>query len=74
MLALPPLLPYGPRPIIGRGPAPELIGGGAIGGGVDAGGGCMGGGLFTGAGTLVGGRFVFNGAKEGLGAFGLYGC
>jgi hypothetical protein len=30
----------------------------------------MGGGLFTGAGTLVGGRFVFNGAKEGLGAFG----
>ena len=59
---------------MGRGPAPELIGGGAIGGGVDAGGGCMGGGLFTGAGTLVGGRFVFNGAKEGLGALGLYGC
>ena len=45
---------------MGRGPAPELMGGGAIGGGVDAGGGCIGGGLLTGAGTFVGGKFVLS--------------
>ena len=45
---------------MGRGPAPELMGGGAIGGGVDAGGGYIGGGLLTGAGTFVGGKFVLS--------------